>query len=149
MLVGLVGCDGLDRSTDDHGPPTHWITEAQHEVGTDALFSWVPYLRVSGDGQRVFVIEPTAGTVSVWTPDDSLLFAVGRPGEGPGEFVNPYRVHVQEDGAFHVRDRQRFTYFSATGEWLNVMDATETHVWGVWTDSLDVPHVVGRRLVPG
>ena len=31
--------------------------------------------------------------------------------------------------------------------WLH--DATETHVWGIWKDSLDVPHVVGRRLVPG
>ena len=33
-------------------------------------------------------------------------------------------------------------------EWFHVLDATETHVWGVWTDSLDVPHVVGRKLVP-
>jgi len=28
------------------------------------------------------------------------------------------------------------------------MDATGTHVWGVWKDELDVNHVVGRRLVP-
>ena len=33
-------------------------------------------------------------------------------------------------------------------EWFLVLDATETHVWGVWTDSLDVPYVVGRRLLP-
>ncbi len=33
-------------------------------------------------------------------------------------------------------------------EWFSVLDATETHVWGVRTDSLDVPYVVGRRLVP-
>ena len=31
--------------------------------------------------------------------------------------------------------------------WLH--DATETHVWGIVRDSLDVPYVVGRRLVPG
>ena len=30
--------------------------------------------------------------------------------------------------------------------WLH--DATETHVWGIRRDSLDVPYVVGRRLVP-
>ena len=34
-------------------------------------------------------------------------------------------------------------------ESLSLHDATETHVWGIWKDSLDVPHVVGRRLVPG
>lgn len=33
-------------------------------------------------------------------------------------------------------------------EWLRVSDATETHVWGVWRNSMDVPHIVGRRLVP-
>ena len=32
-------------------------------------------------------------------------------------------------------------------EWLRVDDATGTHVWGVWRDSMDRPHVVGRRLV--
>ena len=32
-------------------------------------------------------------------------------------------------------------------EWLRVHDATGTHVWGVWRDSMDRPHVVGRRLV--
>lgn len=33
-------------------------------------------------------------------------------------------------------------------EWLRVSDATETHVWGIWWDSMDRPHVVGRRLLP-
>ena len=32
-------------------------------------------------------------------------------------------------------------------EWLRISDATETHVWGIWYDSMDVPHIVGRRLV--
>ncbi|MDE2752078.1 MAG: hypothetical protein OXI83_05825, partial [Gemmatimonadota bacterium] len=31
--------------------------------------------------------------------------------------------------------------------WLRVHDATDTHVWGVWRDSMGVPYVVGRRLV--
>ena len=31
--------------------------------------------------------------------------------------------------------------------WLRVGDVTDTHVWGTWRDSMDVPHVVGRRLV--
>ena len=35
-------------------------------------------------------------------------------------------------------------------ESLRISDATATHVWGVWWDSMDVPHIVGRRLIsPG
>lgn len=30
---------------------------------------------------------------------------------------------------------------------FRIMDATDTHVWGTWRDSLDIPYVVGRRLV--
>ncbi len=33
-------------------------------------------------------------------------------------------------------------------EAVEFRDATATHVWGVWLDPLDVPHVVGLRLVP-
>jgi len=33
-------------------------------------------------------------------------------------------------------------------EWFQVMDATDTHVWGVWKDELDIEYVVGRRLAP-
>lgn len=33
-------------------------------------------------------------------------------------------------------------------ESVEINDATETHVWGVWWDELDVPYIVGRRLVP-
>lgn len=31
-------------------------------------------------------------------------------------------------------------------DWLFVHDATDTHVWGVWRDELDINYVVGRRL---
>lgn len=33
-------------------------------------------------------------------------------------------------------------------ESLRISDATATHVWGVWYDSMDMPHIVGRRLTP-
>lgn len=33
-------------------------------------------------------------------------------------------------------------------DWFVLLDATDTHVWGVWRDELDINYVVGRRLVP-
>jgi len=34
-------------------------------------------------------------------------------------------------------------------ESFRITDATTTHVWGIWRDALDVPHVIGRRLARG
>ena len=33
-------------------------------------------------------------------------------------------------------------------EWLVIEDATDTHVWGIRRDEMDLPRVTGRRLVP-
>lgn len=121
LLVGLVACDDAGRTTDGVGVAGHWISEAEYEIGDDTTFSWVPYLRVSREGHRIFVAEPNSGTVTVWAPEGSLVFAVGRRGEGPGELVSPYRLHVQEDGSFYVRDWQRFTYFASTGQLIRTV----------------------------
>lgn len=81
----------------------------------DALFGVVPYLRVSADGERVFVLEAGVSRVSVWSPEGRLLIDLGNPGQGPGDFMGPYRIHLG-DSWFYVRDGQRFSYFSNDGE---------------------------------
>ena len=65
-----------------------------------------------------------------------------------------FRTHEVEDGLrahYAVRrgDMDEPPRRVLLPEWLRVSDATETHVWGVQRDEMDVPHVVGRRLVPG
>lgn len=82
-----------------------------------AAFSWVPYLRLDSAGSRVLVLEPNISRMTIWTPDGDLLLDVGKRGEGPGEFVNPHRVHMTAAG-FRVRDAQRFTDLSYAGEVL-------------------------------
>ena len=93
----------------------------------DALFSRVPYLRVSPDGSRVFVVEPSEAKVTVWDPEGSLLLDLGRSGQGPGDFVGPYRVHIDDSG-FHVRDSQRFSFFSTAGDLLRTVPGPPTLV---------------------
>ena len=96
-------------------PNAHWVSEPAYRFGDafagDALFGMITYLRVSPDGQRVFVLEPYEARVSVWTPRGRHLFEVGGAGEAPGEFMMPYRVHL-DDSWFYVRDQSRFTYFA-------------------------------------
>ena len=98
-----------------------WVSEPDFMIGDSesgpASFSWVPYLRIDSTGSRVLVVEPNISRVTIWTPAGGLLLDVGRRGEGPGEFVNPHRVHLAPS-SFRVRDRQRFTDLSYTGEVL-------------------------------
>ena len=80
----------------------------------------MPYLRVNPRDGRVFVLEAYDNRLSVWTPAGERQFSVGRPGEGPGDFAMPYRVHF-EDSRFYVRDQSRFTYFSYSGSLLETV----------------------------
>ena len=113
-LLLLAACgDHASRSADQ--PNAHWVSEPAFRIGDaltgDALFGFIPSLRVSPDGRRVHVLEPYEAKVSVWTPDGRRLFDVGGTGEGPGDFMLPYRIHL-DDSWFYVRDQSRFTYFS-------------------------------------
>ena len=103
-----------DRSdASDESAGAEWITEPEYRIGDvmegDAAFGRVPYLRVGPSG-HVFVVEGFTGHVSVWTPAGERLFSLGGPGEGPGDFMLPNRLHF-EDTRFYVRDQSRFTWF--------------------------------------
>lgn len=128
LLLAACG-DRPSRSADQ--PNAHWISEPAYQFGDafagDALFGFIPSLRVSPDGRRVYILEPYEAQVSVWTPEGRRLFAVGGTGEGPGDFMLPYRIHLG-DSWFYVRDRSRFTYFSNAGKVLRTVPNPPTSV---------------------
>ena len=129
-LALAIACG--DRPSEPPGPPpSEWVTEPDYKIGDavagDALFGIVPYLRVSPDGERVFVLEAFDNRLSVWTPSGARLFSVGRAGEGPGDFAMPYRIHFG-DSWFYVRDQTRFTYFSDDGTLLKTVPNPPTSV---------------------
>lgn len=76
--------------------------------------------------------------------------------EGPPVLTASGEVWLR---TFEVSDTLRTHYVVRRGEvdgaprrvllpeWLRVADATVTHVWGVWRDAMDRPHVVGRKLI--
>ena len=112
-----VGCGDQDGSESDFVAEEQWLSEPAYEFGGaldgDALFGRI-HVRVAADGHRVFVLEPFESKVSVWTPAGRRLFDLGGTGEGPGDFMFPYRIDVDGSG-FLVRDQQRFSYFSHEG----------------------------------
>lgn len=129
-LVGLAACDdGVPRTAGEANAT--WVSEPDYRFGDalagDALFGWIPHLRVSPDGGRVFVLEPNEASVSVWTPLGRRVLELGGPGEGPGDFMLPYRIHLG-DTWFYVRDAVRFTYFSDDGRVLRTVPNPPTSV---------------------
>ena len=93
---------------------------------------------------------------------DALSASLYRPeylpaAEGPPVLAASKEIWIR---THEVLDTLRVHYVVPRGEsgedprrvlvpaWLRVSDATTTHVWGVWWDAMDRPHVVGWRLVP-
>ncbi len=125
LLAAALAAGCGDPLSEPAGPsPIEWHSEPHYRIGDavrgDALFGIVPYLRVNARDDRVFVLEAYDNRLSVWTPSGERLFRVGRTGEGPGDFMMPYRVHF-EDARFYVRDQSKFSYFSYDGALLGTV----------------------------
>ena len=101
-----------------------WVTEPDYEIGNafggPAAFALVSDVRVSPDGERVFVLEPYLARVSVWRPRGDLVLDMEKPGEGPGEFQTPHSVAPGPAG-FLVQDDRRFTFFAQDGTVLRTV----------------------------
>ena len=130
FLVLLPTACGDRPGAPDDSSRTDWITEPEYRIGDamegDAVFGRVPYLRVGPKGQ-VFVVEAMSSRVSVWTPVGERLFSVGGPGEGPGDFMLPYKIHF-EDSRFYVRDHSRFTWLGYDRKILETVPNPPTSV---------------------
>ena len=125
--LSLATCEQQPAATvSDFGDP--WTTEPEFEFGEgigggpDASFGLISAVRVLGDGDRILVVEAASVRATIWTPDGSLVRDVGRPGEGPGEFVGGFGVQVHRAGFFAIDDRgQRFTSFSNDGTFVETI----------------------------
>ena len=122
MLSAGVACgEAEDRGTRAGKSRPGWVTAPEYHLG-DPAEGEVSYTRpvVLADPARgrIFIVDRPNHQVSVLTPDGTLLFRVGREGEGPGEFSNIGSVNVEPDGSFTVREsrRNRYTRFTAHGE---------------------------------
>ncbi len=135
--VAVLGCGGCGRPPVADETET-WLTEPEFRIGDalegDALFSWIPYLRATEDG-RIFVLEPYISAVSVWDRDGEPVLSIGRPGQGPGDFVLPHRMHVGPDG-FFVHEDSRFTFYADDGTLLRTAPGIPTSAsfqgWPMW-----------------
>ena len=154
VLLLSTGCGGDTTAGPAVDAFTTWITEAHHEFG-DApgreVFFTVPFLRADPYRNRILVRDRGDKQISAWTPDGSLLFVVGGPGEGPGEFTSPSRIHFASDGGFSVRDGYgfRFSRYTEDGELVETAQAQDgTLEYDGMMLSLEAPADGGYLGVP-
>ena len=120
-IAALFACLGCGEDGPDMYGGPEWLTELEYRfTGTaeqGVLFNTAS-VRADPYRDRIFVLDARETQVSAWRPAGSLVFVVGRKGEGPGEFTQPSRIYFAEDGGFTVREGwgTRFTHYTANGE---------------------------------
>jgi DNA-binding beta-propeller fold protein YncE len=76
-----------------------------------------PYDLVRGTGDRMYLSEYRGGRVSILSPQGDWVGYIGSKGLGPGMFVGPQNMAVDEDGYLYVVDygNQRISKFDPDG----------------------------------
>ncbi|WP_420632892.1 6-bladed beta-propeller [Candidatus Palauibacter sp.] len=130
-----------------------------YQVGAADGVAWQEFGRVrtvAFDGAgNLYVLDALAGRVIVVTPDGGLLRAVGRLGEGPGEFGGATSMAVMRDGRIVVGDlgQRAYLVFHADGEYERQVrpDGNPAHVsfMQMWPESGGESVVVGTQLAGG
>lgn len=75
-----------------------------------------------GSGGRAYVVDGGNHRVAVFSPAGQFLFAIGRKGEGNGEFRDPVGVGADPQGRIYVADsgNHRIQMFDANGRFSGV-----------------------------
>ena len=80
----------------------------------EPLFQSIRSFRVDNQG-NIFVLDSRAPRLIKFGPDGSILFSIGRKGQGPGEFMVPTMMELGKQNSVLVYDlgNRRLEYFSA------------------------------------
>ncbi|MEJ7811853.1 MAG: hypothetical protein WKG32_15685 [Gemmatimonadaceae bacterium] len=87
------------------------------EIGRSAVLGTVVSADLAKDG-TVYVLDYTGSQLLHFSAEGRLMWRAGRKGQGPGEFIRPYRVAARDDGGAIVYDgaTQLVSFFSRDGK---------------------------------
>ena len=124
--VGTVTTEG-DVTTVVNQPGSVWgevelVEELSiGELGGDDRYVFSGVRAVTASDDRIFVLDSLEGIVRVYDMSGAHLFDIGREGDGPGEFRQPWAIGLSLEPRFMVRDvgQGRLHVFSVNGEFLD------------------------------
>jgi sugar lactone lactonase YvrE len=131
----------LDAAPDRPAPWT--VVRVRDLMPPDSALVPVPWGVVAApDADRIWAIDWVGDRVVAFDGSGAWVGAVGRPGEGPGEFRNPVAIALDPEGHVRIWDAGRgvLARWTAAGE---LVDEVRPPI-GYWGPGL---HVHGRGLV--
>jgi DNA-binding beta-propeller fold protein YncE len=114
-LVLTLGASGKPSDTGVTGNDFRTIVRAAPP------FHYPTNLAVSPEGDLYITDGYGNARVHKFTADGQLLFSLGEPGTGPGQFRLPHGIAVNQQGTVYVADREnsRIQLFSPDGKYLS------------------------------
>ena len=87
---------------------------------------------------RLFVADQGRLRVHIWEPDGTYVKGIGRQGEGPGEFINPFQMVATKDALYVWEDRRRITVLDHDGTFVKSFHTQDARprVFGVLQSDL-------------
>ncbi|MGA2533390.1 MAG: NHL repeat-containing protein [Candidatus Aminicenantales bacterium] len=78
------------------------------------------------DAGSIYILDSGNQRIQVFGPDGRFVRAIGRKGQGPGEFANLNSIDIDAEGRLHVLDigQKRIQVFAANGEVLKSIRTT-------------------------
>ena len=107
------------------------------------------------ESANFYVLDRDAFTVFKFSPDGKLLLSFGGKGQGPGDFLAPFDIHVLSDGRIVVSEDTAFiSLFDSGGNFINrlsverglalrYIDDNLFYAW-VWNEEGQTQHLVDR-----
>ena len=138
VLLGLIAAAAFGQMPDTLEASLEARIGAADGVGP-AAFGRVEAVELGPDG-AVFVLDGLAHELRAFSASGSHSWTVGREGEGPGEFLAPFGLTVDPNGALLVFDpeNQRATTVTRMGEVLDTRHVPGGIALSPWPGRFDL-----------
>jgi hypothetical protein len=118
-------------------------------IGTAEGADEYMFVRLRGiavdDQGAIFALDQRKPRVDVFSGDGSHLRSIGRRGQGPGEFQNPFFIALAPAGEIMVGGMDRLSFFDRTGIFLRSQENTVQPF--AFVKFLENGDAVGTRMV--